>query len=207
MSPLACYSRSPQSHTLQTDSVNALVFSLLFLPLSLSHTQSFGFLGNCVYPVHLVHLAVCPISINLPSVYPAPREAPVCVYVCVCVTDACVFNYSCVYVCGKSSVWGVCVWSSHPPFHKLIKYQINVHQFPPAPVTQHTIIISDLSGWLAGIRPIHQLCSTADGPGDCHFLPRAQLDSGGEVTPARIVWLRLSTLRSRRGFSKWLLGD
>lgn len=38
------------------------------------HSQTAGFLGNTVYPVHLAHLAVCPISISLPSVCPAWEE-------------------------------------------------------------------------------------------------------------------------------------
>ncbi|CAB1422236.1 unnamed protein product [Pleuronectes platessa] len=74
-----------------------------------------------------------------------------------------------------------------PPVHKLIKYQINAHQFPPAPAPPLIIIISDLSGWLAGTRPIHQLHHTADGPAESHFLHPVQLDCVKAATSAGIV--------------------
>ena len=78
----ACWSETLQGpnhrHTLYT---TALLSHTHTHTHTHSHTypQSSGFLGNSVYPVHLVHLAACPISINLPSVYSAPRGAPVCV--------------------------------------------------------------------------------------------------------------------------------
>lgn len=87
---------------------------------------------------------------------------------------------------------------TNPPLHKLIKYQINVHQFPPAPEMRRIIIISDLSGWLAGTSPTHQLYSTDDGTPDCHFLPCVQLNCVKEATPDGIGCLRLLTLGSRR---------
>ncbi len=83
-----------------------------------------------------------------------------------------------------------------PPIPTLIKYEINAHQFPPVPPTLRVIIMSDLSGWLAGTRPIHQLHSTADRPADCHFLPCVQLDCGHKVTRNGTGCVMSANLRS-----------
>lgn len=40
---------------------------------------STGFQGNSVYNAHLVHLAMCPISISIPSVSVSPESTGVCV--------------------------------------------------------------------------------------------------------------------------------
>lgn len=139
---------------------------------------------------------MCPISINLPSVYAAPRGAPVCALI----ARVWVTVLALMLMANVVSMCAVCVTfgSPAPPLHKLIKYQINVHQLPPASATPCAIIISDLSGWLAGSRPIHQLHPTADRPADCHFLPRVQLDCADKATRAGIGRLRSSTARSRR---------
>lgn len=60
------------------------------------------------------------------------------------------------------------------------------------------IIISDLSGWLAGTHATHQLHTAADRPADRHFPPCVQLDRIDKATPDGIGWLRLSTRGSRR---------